>query len=344
MDAFFASVEQRDNPALRGKPVAVGGNSERGVVAAASYEARKYGVRSAMPSRMAAKLCPNLIFTKHRFDVYKDVSQQIREIFQEYTDLVEPLSLDEAFLDVTENKMNLKSAIYIAREIKKKIYSTTDLIASAGVSVNKFLAKIASDMDKPDGLYIIMPDEVEAFVEKLPIEKFYGVGKATQVKMERLGIKTGLDLKKLTKIELANTFGKFGQYLYDVARGTDNRPVKPDRIRKSFSIERTYDKDLNDRESVLEALSVLCSKLGESLSKREIKGKTLNLKLRYADFTTLTRSKSLTGYFNEQELLHALSLELIEELIGEEKGIRLLGVGLSNLNTLQDTSQLKLDF
>ena len=344
MDAFFASVEQRDHPEWRGKPIAVGGNKERGVVAAASYEARKYGVRSAMPSRMAAKLCPDLIFVRHRFDVYKEVSSQIREIFREYTDLVEPLSLDEAYLDVTTNKPGYKSAINMAIKIKKQIRQRTQLTASAGVSINKFLAKIASDMDKPDGLYVIMPDEVESFVEALPVKKFYGVGKATQSKMERMNIHNGRDLKQFTKLELAQHFGKFGSYLYDVCRGVDHREVKPHRERKSYSLERTFDKDLEGRESILGTLHVLCEKLSEGLQKRSIKGKTVNIKVRYSDFTTMTRAKSLNGYFNEEDIIKGISDELIEEFIESEQGIRLLGVGLSNLYDDHSDTQLKLKF
>ncbi len=344
MDAFFASIEQRDHPELKGKPVAVGGTSERGVVAAASYEARKYGVRSAMPSRVAARKCPQLIFVKHRFDVYKEVSAQIREIFHQYTDLVEPLSLDEAYLDVTENKFDYHSAMFMASEIKKKVKEKTSLTASAGVSINKFLAKVASDMDKPDGFTVILPEEVEEFVEKLPIENFYGVGKATQDKMHRLGIQTGKDLKARDRIELINLFGKFGNYLYDVSRGIDNRPVKPDRIRKSFSLERTFNEDILGKDHTLETLSVLCKKLADSLQKRGIKGKTFNLKLRYGDFTTLTRSKTVGGYFNEENIIYDLAQELTLPLIKEELGIRLLGVGLSNLNNQGDDVQLELDF
>lgn len=344
MDAFFASIEQRDHPELKGKPVAVGGTSERGVVAAASYEARKYGVRSAMPSRVAARKCPQLIFVKHRFDVYKEVSRQIREIFHQYTDLVEPLSLDEAYLDVTENKFDYHSAMFMASEIKKKVKEKTSLTASAGISINKFLAKVASDMDKPDGFTVILPEEVEAFVEQLPIEKFYGVGKATQDKMHRLGISTGKDLKTRDRIELINLFGKFGNYLYDVSRGIDNRPVRPDRIRKSFSLERTFNEDIEGKDHTLETLSVLCKKLADSLQKKGIKGKTLNLKLRYSDFTTLTRSKTVGGYFNEENTIYDMAAEMTLPLIKEEMGIRLLGVGLSNLNNQGDEVQLELDF
>ena len=344
MDAFFASVEQRDHPEWRGKPIAVGGNSERGVVAAASYEARKYGVRSAMPSRTAAKLCPDLIFVKHRFDVYKEVSSQIREIFHQYTDLVEPLSLDEAYLDVTINKPAYKSAINIAMKIKREIKEKTQLTASAGVSINKFLAKIASDMDKPDGLFVIMPEEVEAFVEALPVKKFFGVGKATLTKMERMNIHTGKDLKQLSKLDLAQHFGKFGSYLFDVCRGIDLREVKPHRERKSFSLERTFEKDIEGRESILGTLNVLCEKLCEGLEKRSIKGKTVNLKVRFSDFTTMTRSRSLNGYFNELSIVKDISNELIEEFIEADQGIRLLGVGLSNLYDDDRDPQLKLKF
>lgn len=344
MDAFFASVEQRDHPEWKGKPIAVGGNKERGVVAAASYEARKYGVYSAMPSRRAAQLCPDLIFVKHRFDVYKEVSMQIRDIFYQFTDLVEPLSLDEAYLDVTENKYGYKSAINMAMKIKKQIKEATQLTASAGVSINKFLAKIASDLDKPDGLYVIMPDEVEQFAEDLPVKKFYGVGKATLAKMERLDIHTGKDLKQLSKLELAQHFGKFGTYLYDVCRGVDSRSVKPHRERKSFSLERTYDQDLETRENVLNTLHVLCKKLSEGLQKKSIKGKTVNLKVRYADFTTMTRAKSLNGYFNDEEIIRNICDELIEEFLESGNGIRLLGVGLSNLYDNDSDPQLKLKF
>jgi len=344
MDAFFASVEQRDNPELQGKPLAVGGSRERGVVAAASYEARKYGVRSAMSSRIAYQKCPHIIFVKHRFDVYKEVSRQIREIFKEYTDLVEPLSLDEAFLDVTENKMGESSAIRIAKEIKEKIKAKTNLTASAGVSINKFLAKVASDLKKPDGLAVILPEQVEAFLEELPIEKFFGVGKSTAEKMKNMSIFTGADLKKYTRLELAQRFGKFGSYLYDVVRGKDDRKVKANRIRKSISVETTYDDDLSTHDEVKTALDSLIVKMVNSCQKYNIKGKTVNFKYRYSDFTTFSRSRTLGGYFNDEKIVKDLVYEMIQEFKTEMQPIRLLGVGMSSLNTERKDNQLEFDF
>ena len=344
MDAFFASVEQRDNPDLQGRPVAVGGSRERGVVAAASYEARKYGVRSAMSSRLAYQKCPQIIFVKHRFDVYKQVSSEIRAIFKEYTDLVEPLSLDEAFLDVTENKLNEPSAIKIASEIKQKIKDKTHLTASAGVSVNKFLAKVASDLRKPDGLAVILPEQVVPFLEELDINKFFGVGKATGEKMKNMGITKGSDLKKYTRLELAQRFGKFGSYLFDVVRGKDQRQVKPNRIRKSISSETTFSEDLETINQVKDALNALIIKLAKSCKKYNIKGKTINLKYRFSDFTTFTRSRTLGGYFNEESIIKDLANEILTELEKDMKPIRLLGIGLSSLNTDRKDNQLEFDF
>jgi len=344
MDAFFASVEQRDNPDLRGKPVAVGGSRDRGVVAAASYEARKYGVRSAMSSRIAYQKCPHIIFVKHRFDVYKQVSSDIREIFREYTDIVEPLSLDEAFLDVTNNKFNEPSAIKIASEIKAKIKAKTQLTASAGVSVNKFLAKVASDLRKPNGLAVILPEQVIPFLEELEINKFFGVGKATAIKMKNFGINKGKDLKQYTRLELAQRFGKFGSYLYDVVRGKDKRQVKPNRIRKSISSETTYNNDLETIIEVKSALADLITKLVNSCKKYNIKGKTVNLKYRFSDFTTFTRSRTLGGYFNEESIITDLSNEILTELESKMQPIRLLGIGLSSLNTERRDNQLEFDF
>ena len=344
MDAFFASVEQRDNPELRGKPVAVGGSRERGVVAAASYEARKFGVRSAMSSRLAYQKCPSIIFVRHRFDVYKEVSRQIRSIFHEYTDLVEPLSLDEAFIDVTQNKFSEPSAIKIASEIKQKIKQRTQLTASAGVSVNKFLAKVASDLKKPDGLAVILPEQVIPFLEELPIEKFFGVGKATAERMRNFGIKTGADLKKYSRLELAQRFGKFGSYLYDVVRGIDKRKVKPDRIRKSISSETTYNEDLTTLDDVKASVRLLIGKLCKSCEKYNIKGKTINLKYRFSDFTTFTRSRTLGGFTNSHDIITDLTFEMLQELEGEMKPIRLLGIGLSTLNTERKDNQLEFDF
>ena len=345
MDAFFTSVEQRDNPALQGKPIAVGGSGRRGVIAAASYEARKFGVRSAMPGVQAVKLCPHLIFVPHRFDAYREVSNQIREVFAEYTDMIEPLSLDEAFLDVTENKMQLKSAINIANQIRRKIHERTQLTASAGVSINKFLAKIASDINKPNGITVILPEEIELFLENLEIDKFFGVGKATSSRMKGMGIFKGADLKKYSLLELAERFGKFGRYIYYAVRGEDNRPVKANRIRKSISKETTYSNNLVTYDAVKDALQNLSNQLHTSADKRNILGRTVNLKLRFGDFETLTRSKTINHFTNESELVTRLCLELIEEINIAEKGVRLLGVGLSNLNTeMKANYQLSFNF
>lgn len=345
MDAFFTSVEQRDNPALRGRPIVVGGNEKRGVIAAASYEARKYGVRSAMPSAQAVKLCPQLIFVPHRFDAYREVSGQIRDIFAEYTDLIEPLSLDEAFLDVTENKLQLKSAINIANQIRRKIKERTQLTASAGVSINKFLAKIASDVNKPDGITVILPEQVDAFLEELPIERFFGVGKATASKMKEIGIFTGHDLKQYSLVQLAERFGKFGRYIYHAVRGEDNRPVKANRIRKSISKETTYSANLMTSEDIKAAITQLTKQLHESSAKRNIIGRTINLKLRYDDFATITRSKTISYYTNTAEVILSVCLDIINDIGPDNRGIRLLGVGLSNLNTeLSYDYQLSLEF
>ena len=344
MDAFFTSVEQRDNPDLRGKPIAVGGSKDRGVVAAASYEARKYGVRSAMSSRIAYQKCPHIIFVPHRFAVYKEVSAQIRSIFKQYTDLVEPLSLDEAFLDVTSNKIEEDSAIRIASEIKQKIKQETSLTASAGVSINKFLAKVASDLKKPDGLAVILPHQVLPFLEELAIENFFGVGKSTAAKMKLLGISNGKDLKSYNRLELAQRFGKFGSYLYDVVRGKDNRSVKANRIRKSISSETTFDKDLVNKDEITIALDHLIGKVVESCKRYGIKGKTVNLKYRFSDFSTFTRSKTLGGFFNDDFIIKELVYDMIKELSDHHMPIRLLGVGLSSLNTERKDNQLEFDF
>jgi len=343
MDAFFASVEQMDNPDLQGKPVAVGGGSARGVVAAASYEARKFGVRSAMPGFKAKKKCPHLIFVPPRFKRYKELSTQIREVFYEYTDLVEPLSLDEAYLDVTENKADIESAIKIAKEIKSKIKLNVGLTASAGVSTNKFLAKVASDLHKPDGLSVILPEDVQLFIDQLPIEKFYGIGKATAAKMRSLGIENGKDLHQYSEIELVNNFGKFGRYLYKVVRGNDDRAVKPQRIRKSISVERTFEDDLVVMKDVEEKIRMVNDKLAGALDRTKIKGKTVNLKIKYNDFTTITRSKSVKSYTNDRMTIASVCWELFEQLNWEGKGIRLIGLGLSNLDTEQSEQQLEFE-
>ena len=331
MDAFFASVEQRDNPELRGKPVAVGGSKLRGVVAAASYEARKYGVRSAMPSVTALKKCPHLIFTKARFDVYKEVSLQIRAIFEEYTDLIEPLSLDEAYLDVTENKLNMEFAMDIADEIRQKIQDKTQLTASAGISYNKFLAKIASDFNKPNGSYVVSPKMASKFIERLPIEKFFGVGKITAKKMHAKGIFTGLSLKQYSENTLIRWFGKAGKYYYNIARGIDNRVVNPNRIRKSLGAERTYDVDLTDKEVLLDKINQVAQVLIQRIKKARSSGKTLTLKVKYANFQQITRSKTNTNYYTEKDI-YQVSKTLLELIPKLEKGIRLVGLQISNFD------------
>jgi DNA polymerase IV len=331
MDAFFASVEQRDNPELQGKPVAVGGSSERGVVAAASYEARKFGVRSAMPSKIAARKCPRLIFVNPRFDAYKKVSNQIRDIFYEYTDLVEPLSLDEAYLDVTSNKKGMKSATRIALEIKERIKETTQLTASAGISMNKFLAKTASDVKKPDGLFLIPPDQAEAYVEKMPIENFFGIGKVTAEKMHKIGINNGFDLKQYNESDLINRFGKSGGYYYRIARAIDDREVNPDRIRKSLGAENTFEHDLTSIEEMREELMKIKEVLLRRMYTSQTKGKTLTLKAKYADFRQVTRSKTVDHWIENDVQIHEIFEDLLA-LVPIENGIRLLGLSLSNLN------------
>ena len=344
MDAFFASVEQRDFPELKGKPVAVGGNGERGVIAAASYEARQFGVRSAMSSKIALRRCPHLIFQKHRFDVYKEVSQQIREIFYEYTDLVEPLSLDEAFLDVTENKKGMSSATEIAREIRQKIQEKTHLTASAGVSINKFLAKVASDQRKPNGLFLIKPKDVMAFIEQLPIEQFFGVGKKTAEKMHALDIHKGKDLQRYDLARMMYYFGKAGQYFYDIARGEDRRPVIAHRERKSVGIENTFTKDLHDKQHIKHEVERLKDGLVQRLSKSGKNGKTLTLKVKFDNFEQITRSKTPLQVITTKALA-----DLCNDLLNEaplNRPIRLLGLTVSNFTeeVVQDAMQLKIDF
>ncbi len=348
MDAFYASVEQRDEPSYRGKPVIVGGSPQgRGVVAAASYEARKYGVHSAMPASRAVKLCPKAVFVKPRFDVYRQASQQIREIFLEYTDLVEPLSLDEAYLDVTENHKEIPSATLIAKEIKKRIKKETGLTASAGISINKFLAKIASDMDKPDGIYLISPEKAEVFIEELTIDKFHGVGTATQKKMERMGINTGKDLKAWDEVDLVKQFGKSGHHYYRIARGIDNREVKPNRIRKSIGKERTFAEDISDLEWIQNFLDDLAEKISGSMKKMNAAGKTITLKVRFKNFETITRSQTLYHFTsNGREIATIAKNLLIETAVGERE-VRLLGISVSSLNLREGGSfgeQLEIPF
>jgi DNA polymerase-4 len=342
MDAFFASVEQRDNPELRGKPVAVGGSRERGVVAAASYEARKFGVRSAMPSVTAKRRYPELIFVTPRFEIYKAVSLQIREIFAEYTSLVEPLSLDEAYLDVTGNLKGITSATEIADDIRAKIRREANLTASAGVSYNKFLAKLASDQNKPDGLFVITPKMGPAFVENLPVEKFHGVGPATTAKMNRLGIETGLDLRAQTLPFLQQHFGKSGSYYYWIARGVDERPVRADRVRKSVGAENTFSRDLHALEPMREALQPIIAKVWRHCQANGIRGRTITLKVKFADFQQITRSKSVGETIDSLADLECLSLGLLEPLLPTRKGVRLLGISLSSLMQAAGRHQLSL--
>jgi DNA polymerase IV len=333
MDAFFASVEQLDNPELRGKPVAVGGSGERSVVAAASYEARKFGVRSAMPSVTAKRLCPELIFVRHHFDRYNEVSGQIFEIFKEYTDIVEPLSIDEAFLDVTNDKKDIGSATIIAKEIKKVIRSRTDLTASAGISVNKFLAKIASEIKKPDGIFVIRPEEAEKFIESLIVEKFYGIGKVTADKMHKLGIHNGADLKQWDLVSLVRNFGRIGMFYYDIVRGIDERPVETDQERKSVGTELTFEKDLMTRFEIVAELYKIEKELMTRLEHSVAAGRTVTVKVKFNDFKQITRSKTLPNYIRDFDTLHREVSEIRKSLNLEGSRIRLLGVSVSNLET-----------
>ncbi|MBG6186618.1 DNA polymerase IV [Flavobacterium sp. CAN_S2] len=346
MDAFYASVEQMDNPLLRGKPIAVGGSENRGVVAAASYEARKFGVRSAISGVMAKKNCPELIFVKPRFDRYKEISSKIQKIFYEYTDLVEPLSLDEAYLDVTTNKKGNPSATLLAQEIRKRIFDEVGLTASAGISVNKFVAKIASDYNKPNGQKTVNPDEVISFLEELPIRKFHGVGKVTTEKMYQLGIFTGLELKSKSLEFLEKHFGKSGFFYFHVVRGIHNSAVKSDRITKSVAAEHTFDVNLSSEIFMIEKLEVIATALEKRLKRYAVAGKTVTLKIKYSDFSQQTRSKTLPYFISDK----ALILEIVKELLYQERmkdSVRLLGISLSNLNTEEKkfvVVQLKFDF
>jgi len=349
MDAFYASVEQLDNPEFRGKAIAVGGSEERGVVAAASYEARKFGVKSAMSSIIAKRNCPDLIFVKPRFDRYKEISNQIRTIFLEYTDLVEPLSLDEAYLDVTLNKKGNPSATLIAREIREKIKKKTGLNASAGISVNKFIAKIASDINKPNGQKTVNPEDVLEFLEKLQVRKFHGVGKVTAEKMYQLGIFNGFDLKQKSIEFLIENFGKSGSHYYNVVRGIHLSEVKPNRIRKSLGAERTFDTNISSEIFMLERLENIAEEIERRLQKSKVAGKTVTLKIKYSDFTQHTRSKTLPYFISSKDLV----LESAKELLFQEKmkeSVRLLGISLSNLNTEKTEKkgeiavQLKFEF
>lgn len=343
MDAFFASVEQLDNPELRGKPVAVGGSGARHVVAAASYEARRYGVRSAMPSLTAKKHCPQLIFVNHRFERYNELSDRVFEIFREYTDLVEPLSIDEAFLDVTCDKKNIRSATLIAKDIKNEIKKRTGLTASAGISYNKFLAKIASELKKPDGLFVITPDDAEEFIENLPVEKFFGIGKVTAERMHKLGVHDGGDLKKWDLTDLIRNFGKAGKFFYDIARGIDDRPVEPESERKSIGTELTYEKDLITSFEIIAELYKVEKELMERLEHAGTTGKTITLKIKFSDFTQITRSRSLKHYIKDFKTLHREVTEIRKSLELQGTRIRLLGVSISNLESEEEEKgQLEL--
>ena len=331
MDAFFASVEQRDDPALRGRPVAVGGSRERGVVAAASYEARVFGVRSAMPSVTARRRCPDLIFVKPRFEVYKAVSLQIRAVFAEHTPLIEPLSLDEAYLDVTENLQGIVLATDIAKDIRARIKQETGLTASAGVSYNKFLAKLASDYRKPDGLFVITPRMGPAFVETLPIGRFHGVGPATEARMLRHGIATGADLREKSLAFLQERFGKAGPYYHGIARGIDHRPVRANRIRKSVGAENTFAADLSGYEPMREALQPIIDKVWRHCETNGIRGRTVTLKIKFSDFSSITRSRSVAGEIGDRNDLEATALALLQLETPIRRSVRLLGVSLSTL-------------
>ena len=331
MDAFYASVEQRDDPSLRGKPVAVGGTRERGVVAAASYEARKYGVRSAMASAVARRQCPDLVFVRPRFDVYREVSRQIQAIFADYTDLVEPLSLDEAYLDVTENHQGIATATEVARAIRARIAEETGLTASAGVSYNKFIAKIASDQNKPDGLCVVRPEQGLAFIARLAVARFHGVGPVTATRMDKLGIHTGADLRRCSREFLAQQFGKSGDYFYLAARAIDHRPVRPDRVRKSIGSESTFFHDLFSHEDLAAALIESSETVARHAERTGKAGRTVSIKLRYADFRTLTRARTVPAPIADGARIGEVALALLAPLEPVELGVRLLGVTLSSL-------------
>jgi DNA polymerase IV len=341
MDAFYASVEQRDNPELHGKPIAVGHGARRGVVAAASYEARKFGVRSAMPSITAQRQCPELIFVPPRFDVYRAVSLQIHEIFADYTPLIEPLSLDEAYLDVTENLRGIPTAVATATEIRQRIFEVTGLTASAGISYNKFLAKLASDYRKPNGQFVVTPDKGASFVENLAVVKFHGIGPVTAEKMNRLGIHSGADLRTKSVEFLVQHFGKSGPWYYAISRGEDDRPVRADRERKSSGSETTFAEDLTDPMSIEREVIGQADEVWAWCQKANAFGRTVTVKIKYADFRQATRSKSVVTPVANQALLHELSLSLVRTVLPTEKGIRLVGVSVSNF---ERTQSAQLDF
>lgn len=341
MDAFYASVEQRDHPELRNRPLVVGGSPEGrgGVVATASYEARKFGIHSAMPSKQALQLCPQVLFVRPRFEAYKEVSEKIREIFSRYTDLIEPLSLDEAYLDVTHDKLNISSALEIARQIKAAIRQELQLTASAGVSVNKFVAKIASDINKPDGLKFIGPSAIEAFMEKLPVEKFHGVGKVTAGKMKKMGLHTGADLKNLTEDQLIRSFGKAGRFYYRIVRGIDDREVQPHRQSKSVAAEDTFAVDLTSTEQLEAELDRIAILVCARLEKKNLKGRTITLKIKYSDFKQITRNKSFTTPVADPDAISTTAKALLAATSPDGRKIRLLGISLSNFGELSVKSE-----
>ena len=336
MDAFYASVEQRDNPDLRGKPVAVGGSSKRGVVAAASYEARAFGVRSAMPSVTAQRQCPDLIFVKPRFEAYKAVSRQIRDIFTRYTDLIQPLSLDEAYLDVTHDKQGIGSAVKIAKAIRAAIRQETGLTASAGVSYNKFIAKLASDQNKPDGMCVILPDQGPEFVASLPVRRFHGVGPRTAEKMAKLGVNTGADLAFKDEAWLAQHFGSWGGYLFWAARGIDHRPVIANAVRKSIGAESTYFDDKRSAAELHDALEEIINVVWDRIERSQAQGRTLVLKARFSDFRTITRPRTVGQALTDRAAIAQLGHALLEQILPVEMGVRLLGLTLSGLVDLNE--------
>ena len=340
MDAFYASIEQRDHPEYIGQPVVVGGlpDGRRGVVATASYEARKYGIHSAMPSKRAFQLCPTAIFLPPRFEVYKEVSRKMREIFARYTDLIEPLSLDEAYLDVTTDKLNIGSAIEIAQQIKQAIKNELHLTASAGVSVNKFIAKIASDLNKPDGLAFIGPSKIKAFMEQLPVEKFHGVGKVTATKMKSMGLYTGADIKKLSEQELTCCFGKAGRFYYNIVRGIDHREVEPHRETKSVSAEDTFAYDITSMEEMNCELDKIAQLVYNRLTKHELKGRTITVKIKYSDFRQITRNHSFALQVDDLSIIRETARQLLASTEPEGKAVRLLGISISNFGDLLPTS------
>lgn len=348
MDAFYAAVEQRDNLQLRGRPVVVGGDpGSRGVVATCSYEARQFGIHSAMSSVRAYRLCPGAVFVRPRFEAYRKVSMQIRELFHEYTDLVEPLSLDEAFLDVTENKPGLEYATQVAREILKEIRKRTQLTASAGVSYNKFLAKVASDVNKPAGLTVVTPEQAEAFIAELPIRRFHGVGRVTEKRMLARGIATGADLRQRTEEELRRLFGSSGPYFYNIARGIDGREVMPNRLRKSIGKETTLDEDCHDKGEMMIILDKLARQVSELLFARKTSGLTLTLKVRYEDFQSVTRSHTRNEPIEDAETILALADSLLGKTEAGRRPVRLLGLTVSNLTTeipVDPSAQMELPF